>query len=150
MKTIILDSGPVGMIVNPNAKSEVTLACQSWFNQMANNGYSIVLPEIIDYEVRRELILTNKSRSLQQLNILKRELYYLPLTTESILLAAQLWAAVRQSGQPTADPKALDGDVILAAQVLSSIDPSFNPIVATTNVAHIERFIPAQLWETVD
>ena len=150
MKTIILDSGPVGMIVNSNAKSSLTLDCQAWFSQLSNNGYLIVLPEIVDYEVRRELILQNKSRSLQQLDILKHGLYYLTLTTEAILLAAQLWAEVRRSGQSTADPKALDGDVILAAQVLNQFSPAFEPIVATTNVAHIKRFTPAQLWESID
>ena len=138
------------MIVNSNAKSNVTLDCQAWFSRLAYNGYLMVLPEIVDYEVRRELILQDKLRSLQQLDILKHGLYYLTLTTEAMLLAAQLWAEVRRSGQSTADPKALDGDVILAAQVLNQFSPAFDPIVATTNVAHIKRFTPAQLWESID
>jgi hypothetical protein len=29
-KTIILDSGPLGMVTNPRAKSEVTKACNHW------------------------------------------------------------------------------------------------------------------------
>ena len=147
---IVLDSGPLGMIINPRAKSPETLACQAWFDRLDLAGYNFVIPEIVDYEVRRELLLQKKTTSLRLLDNLKTDLIYLPITTEAMLLASRLWAEVRRSGQPTADSKALDGDVILAAQVLSSIDPSFNPIVATTNVAHIERFIPAQLWETVD
>ena len=146
---IILDSGPLGMIINPRAKSPKTLACQAWFIQRAQAGYEMVIPEIVDYEVRRELLLRRNVAAIHQLELLKKEIIYLPITTEAMLLASQLWSEVRRSGQPTSDSKALDGDVILAAQVMSSIDPSFNPIVATTNVAHIERFIPAQLWETI-
>jgi predicted nucleic acid-binding protein len=50
--------------------------------------------------------------------LLKSEIIYLPITTEVMLKAAQLWAQVRQQGKPTADNKALDGDVILAAQAI--------------------------------
>lgn len=38
------------------------------------------------------------------------------MNTAIMLQAAQFWAEARQRGIPTADPKALDGDVILAAQ----------------------------------
>ena len=150
MKTIILDSGPLGMIVNPKAKSETTKACQDWFERMLRGGAMIYIPEIVDYEVRRELIRCRKIQSLQKLYAVQQLIEHIPITTEAIVRAAELWAEVRRSGQPTADSKALDGDVILAAQVLTRFPLSDHPIVATTNVAHIERFIPAQLWETVD
>ena len=149
MTIIILDSGPLGMIVNPRARSPKTFACKDWFNQRMEQ-YEIVIPEIAAYEVRRELILQGKTRSLQNLSQIQQLTTYLPITTEAIVRAAELWAEVRRLGQPTADSKALDGDVILAAQVLTRFPPLDNPIVATTNVAHLERFIPAQLWETVN
>ena len=67
-----------------------------------------------------------------------------------MLLAAELWAEVRQSGRPTADPKALDGDVILAAQAkLLSERSESEVIVATTNIGHLKRFVPAADWQSI-
>ncbi len=45
----------------------------------------------------------------------------------------------------------MDGDCILAAQALLSVGPSdtVTVAVATDNVAHLSRFIDAQLWETI-
>lgn len=45
---------------------------------------------------------------------------------------------------PTADPKDLDGDVILAAQALES-----GGIVATDNVGHLGRYVTAKNWRDV-
>jgi hypothetical protein len=56
---------------------------------------------------------------LTRLDGLARLLEYLPLTTAAMRQAAVFWAQGRQQGQPTADDKALDGDVILAAQAMT-------------------------------
>ena len=57
--------------------------------------------------------------------------------------AATLWASVRQEGQPTADPQALDGDVILSAQALSMGYSPNELVAATTNVGHLSRLVTA-------
>jgi hypothetical protein len=64
-------------------------------------------------------------------------------------LAAQLWARARQQGQPTADPKELDADVILSAQVLGLSLPAGEAVIATTNVGHLSRFAAAQAWQQI-
>jgi predicted nucleic acid-binding protein len=110
----------------------------------------IVIPEIADYEVRRELIRAGLLKSLRRLDNLKQTLEYVPIQTETLLLAAHLWAEARQSGQPTADPKALDGDVILSAQARLLSNDTTDVIVATTNVAHLSRFVTALDWQSID
>ena len=66
-------------------------------------------------------------------------------------LAANLWATSRSQGQPTADPKTLDADVIIAAQcqLIQQEYPGQSLIIATTNVNHLSRFIEAQEWQNI-
>lgn len=106
-------------------------------------------PEIADHEVRRELLRAGKSRGIQQLDELKRVLEYAPLTTEAMLLAAQFWADARRQGRPTADPHALDADVILAAQATLIAAPGDEVVVATTNPAHLGHFVDARIWQDI-
>lgn len=72
------------------------------------HGMSVYVPEIADYELRRELLRIKSSRSITRLDQLKVRLNYAPITTEAMLNAAELWAAARHAGKPTADEKALD------------------------------------------
>ena len=137
---VLLDAGPLGMISNPNA-SITNSACYQWMESLVLNGDEVLVPEIADYEVRRELLRARKIHGLARLDILKNSLGYLPLTTPVMLKAAELWAQARNSGLPTADPKALDCDVILAAQALEK-----DGIVATENVGHLSRFVDARDW----
>ena len=142
---VILDTGVLGKVTNPKTNQD----CLNWLITLDINGYEIAIPEIADYELRRELIRANKLKGIQRLDQLKNEIIYLPITTSVMLYAAKLWAEVRQSGQATADPKSLDGDVILAAQALLQAQQVYKVIVATTNVKHISRFVDARLWTDI-
>lgn len=83
-------------------------ACQQWLRRLLERGRRIVIPEIADYEVRRELIRARKQPGIKRLDALEASLDYLPLTTAAMRRAAALWAEIRQEGLPTADSKALD------------------------------------------
>jgi predicted nucleic acid-binding protein len=116
------------MVTNPRAKSADCQACKEWLQSMLTQGVVVAIPEIIDYEVRRELIRANRLASIRQLDQLLDLALYLPITTEAMRRSARLWAVARQTGQPTAHPQALDGDVILAAQTIEAFgnDPGVN------------------------
>jgi hypothetical protein len=107
------------------------------------------LPEIADYEVRRELLRARKTASVGRLDRLKETLQYSPLTTEAVLQAAMLWAESRQRGVVTADDKALDGDVLLVAQAITSGLPISDIIVITSNPSHFSHLIRAEQWTDV-
>ena len=90
-----------------------------------------------------------KTKGIAKLDGFKTTFRYLPITTQVMLRAADLWAHSRRSGLPTGDPKKLDIDVILSAQALTLAVPSADIIVATTNVSHISRFVAADLWTNI-
>jgi len=147
-RMIFLDSGPLGLLANPGGGAE-SLRCKAWVNVLASRGDRIVIPEIADYEVRRELLRGKKVASLGRLDGLESVWDYLPLTTAHVRKAAELWAEARIKGYPTAADKALDGDVILAAQALLSARDGDELIVATTNPGHLSRFLDARPWQAI-
>jgi len=147
-QVILLDSSPVGLITNPKA-NPLALQCQKWFTKLLERECEIVLPEIVDYEVRRELLRANKLSGLQKLDQLKSAIIYLPITTEVMLKSAELWAEARKKGKQTADNKALDGDVILAAQALLLKGYGHDVVIATSNQKHLSFFVNAKDWQEI-
>lgn len=150
---ILLDSGPLGLITHPQSSPEAD-ACKEWLRNLPPAGHLALVPEIIDYETRREILRRNSMNALQRLNALKTPNSYLPLTTEAMLQAAQFWATAQQQGLPTADRLALDADVILAAQAATLAPAAWGMagarvVVATVNVGHLGRFVEARDWQAI-
>jgi predicted nucleic acid-binding protein len=114
-------------------------------------GVVVIVPEIADYEIRRELIRAGKTAGVDRLNGFIGALQgrYLPITTPAIRLAADLWARSRNAGLTTADARALDADVILAAQALEAGWHESDFVVASVNVRHISRFVPCRSWTEI-
>jgi predicted nucleic acid-binding protein len=146
---IVLDSGPLGLILQELGYHQAD-QCREWLKRHLAAGTRVIVPEIVDYEIRRELLRLNKSGAVAKLDAFEAPPgRYLHLNTADLRVAAELWAQARQQGRPTADPHALDIDVILAAQALSVGVPPADFVVATTNVAHLARFVPAQHWSRI-
>ncbi|MEG4058170.1 MULTISPECIES: nucleic acid-binding protein [unclassified Microcoleus] len=149
-RIVFLDSGPLGIVTNPKATSPLYQEGKLWLQSLPLKGYIVILPEIADYEVRRELIRAGKAAGIRRLDELKSQLPYRHLTTEVMLLVAQLWADSRRRGRPTAEPNALDGDVILAAQAILEASEGDEVVIATTNVGHLSQFVDAREWRLIE
>jgi hypothetical protein len=147
--SVFLDSGPLGLVTQWKGRSPEVDACRQWLTDLLANGWIVYLPEIADYEVRRELVRSGKVSSVRRLDGLVAAVTYLAITTEAMRVAADLWAQARNGGWATSDPKALDGDVILAAQALTLRPTPANLVIATENVAHLSRYAPAQDWRSI-
>lgn len=147
-RVVVLDTGPLGLITNPRQTPEVE-ACVAWLRSILTAGVRVVLPEVADYELRRELLRAGKRNGLRRLDEAGQRLDYTPITTSVMRRAAELWAELRRQGLPTADARALDADAILAAQALLVAAPGDTLVVATTNVGHLARVVPAQRWQDI-
>ena len=148
MRLVFLDTGTLGMIANPRGTPRA-VQCQQWARNLLVAGVRVFVPEICDYEERRKLIHAGSTSGLARLDRLKIGFDYAPITTDVMLKAAEFWAATRRAGLPTAPPDSLDGDVILAAQVILSAGVGDIATVATDNVGHMARFVDAQPWEAI-
>jgi predicted nucleic acid-binding protein len=147
---IMLDAGPVGMLSNASGDEE-NARCQAWFARLPLDRVLPVVPEIADYEVRRELLRARKTTGLAHLDALTSTVTYLSIDTATMRRAAELWARARQRGRPKADPHALDADVILAAQAqLLGEATGDEVVVATTNIRHLAQFVDARRWQEVE
>lgn len=142
----MLDAGPLGLVTNPKLSAE-SKACAQWLQTHITSGSRIVIPEIADYEVRRELVRANKKKGISRLDDLAELIEYLPITTVAMRQAAKLWAQARQQGQPTAGDKTIDGDMVLVAQAITLGISDI--VIVTTNVGHLSRFITAELWKNI-
>jgi hypothetical protein len=63
-RVVLLDTGIIGLITNPKRAPE-SLACNCWLQILIKAGIRVILPEIADYEVRRELLRANKIKGIK-------------------------------------------------------------------------------------
>ena len=144
--TVVLDSSPLWLLTMTRPVPDA-LACQRWADDLRAAGHRVILPDIADYEVRRELLLLGAAARLRRLNAHNGSFRYIDLNRAIMRRAAELWAFARQTGQPTAGDNTIDADMILIAQAESLNDP--HAIIATSNVGHLARFFPAEVWSNI-
>jgi len=152
---IVLDSYPLGnaavALASSGAAPTSSQHCRQWMIDCERAGSVLLVPAIAYYEEAREMEMRQAARQIARLqNFCFDPARFIPLTTDHLTQAASLWGQARRQGQPTSDRHALDGDVILASQVLSLGLPSGQYVVATRNVQHLVRFgLPAEEWQNL-
>jgi len=134
---LLLDTSVLGWVCHPRKHGEV----REWFRR-AVAAHDILISEVADYELRRELLRIGSTRSLARLDELGRELVYVPVTTATWRSAARLWAGLRRVGVVTAGHQALDADVLISVQAQTE-----GAAVVTSNVDH---FVTVQALEWRD
>lgn len=150
---VYLDSTPLGMATQEKGKSPQSDECRAWVFRLLDNGIRVIIPEIADYEIRRELLRNKNKNGATRLTNLRDDVSYLAITTQAMERAAELWADARNTGRATADKHALDGDVIVSAQALVDAEAhGLQPdefVIATINVRHLAHYANAALWQDI-
>jgi hypothetical protein len=105
MRVIVLDSGPLGLLMHTKHTKEAG-ACRAWLGRHLTAGVRVVVPAIVDYELRRELIRGKIPAAVSALDAFNAAEAgrLLLLTSADLRLAAELWAQLRNQGTPVADP----------------------------------------------
>lgn len=147
---LLLDSNILGQLVQPVAtqnRSVVTIIGRLF----RDVRYEICFPEVVDYELRRKLLHLAQhphqarkwaQEALKDLDQLVSK-NYIPITTETMRLAAKLWAQTRISGRPRGSEEKLDIDVILAAQAQQA-----GGQIITTNEKHFRDIADVFDWRS--
>jgi predicted nucleic acid-binding protein len=148
--SLFIDSNILGQLVQPVAEKNrpVVTLMERLFHDVR---YQICFPEIVDYELRRKLLHLahhpHQARkwareALKDLDQLVSR-NYIPITTETMRLAAELWAQTRISGRPRGSEEKLDIDVILAAQAQQA-----GGQIITTNEKHFRDIAEVFDWRS--
>jgi predicted nucleic acid-binding protein len=150
MTIISLDSAPLSLVTFPKPAAEAD-ACKQWLIGKLSGGARLVVPEIVDYELRRELLRAGKTAGIGRLDafLAADPTRLIRIDSAAMRRAADLWADARRAGLPTADEKELDIDAVQAAQLLTAgFDPA-DLVIATSNVGHLSRFLRAETWDNI-
>ncbi|MFO0812752.1 MAG: nucleic acid-binding protein [Gemmatales bacterium] len=142
--TYLLDAGPLGLLAH--SRSTARLPIQSWVYQQLQDGNTVLISEVADYEVRRELIrLIQKQQlpasRLTRLDALQSFCPLTLLTHSNWQQAAELWASMRNQGIPTSELASLDADVLVISQTLE-----LDATVVTVNPKHFEVHCKTLAW----
>lgn len=141
-KPVILDSGPLGQLCNPSPRRHLEI--KLWLANLCALELPVIVPAVVDYEVRRNLMLAGLAASLELLDEIGARVTLLAPSTGVYQSAAGIWAQARRHGRSTSHPLDLDVDVIVAAIAIET-----GGIVATDNVAHLARFVDARPWYAI-
>lgn len=155
---VILDSNILTLLVTPldeklSEDEKLTKEihqCTKWFERLLSKGARIIVSDICDYEVRRELIRI-KSKSVQELDNLRDLIEFKPVTFAVLEKAAELWAEARYLSQSNKIKENIDVDCILAAQwcLLKEQYPGRKVIIATKNIKDFQRVTDCDVWSNI-
>ena len=113
--------------------------CGARLAELEMAGVSILIPAVIDYEVRRELVRSGRRPNFKSWRNC-RTFPILPVSGAAWFRAAEFWALSRRMGLPTGSDAALDADAVLAGCAATVGRPGDEVVIASSNVRHLSRF----------
>lgn len=148
MKTVVLDSLPLAELCRKKIKDEVG----NLLLFLRNQKISLRVAEITEYELRRELLRSQRYRSDNRLNKFYLTNRIIPIDRLALIKASEIWAELRNLGIPTASNERIDIDTIMIAQSLTLKKDFQEVIILTSDPEDISRFCRygIRVWQWQD
>jgi len=148
---LLLDTNAIIRLCHPRRDPQIKAWLQGWLaHAQAEGEVEVIVSAAADYEARRGYLWKldghpDEPKALARLNELCDLLGIHPIPLKVLRRAAEFWAGARKGGYSTAEERALDWDVIVAAEATE-----LGAIVVTSNAGHISRYgVDARDWSAV-
>lgn len=155
MRTLLLDTGPLGEIVHSTTATRDKIL--SWLLPLQRAGVRIAVPATADYENRRKLThlaqstdpirARNAEESIRRLDQFITVVSYLPVGRLTVGRASVHWSQSKLRNLVTAPDHDINFDLLICAA--ANEENGGASIIATSNPRHLPRFAKAKVWEQI-
>jgi predicted nucleic acid-binding protein len=148
---LLLDTNLLRRLCHPSSHADVQEWYRGWLNYgRAGGDVEFVISAVADYELRRGYMYAldrceDARQSLAHLDKLCHVWEVQQVSPRNFRDAARMWADARRGGFPTAEERAVDWDILIAAQAKE--EPA---IVVTSNEKHLTCYgVDARDWHKI-
>ena len=151
---ILIDTGIVGLLTQPNSTEESSLVL-NWMYGLLAKSVIVLSSDVCDYEIRRGLELARLEDKcidgIEKLDQLREVIEFLPITNRCLNHASVYWADAISKSQLNAPRRDINFDLILCGtwKKLTEDYPGQEVIIATKNLRDFLRFADVDLWQNI-
>ena len=127
---ILLDSGPLGKFVHQRETYQEEISLLNHFAK--TEGISILVPEIIEIELKEELLKQNFIKSISKLNKFKRQNRIIPLNDSDRILSIAIENDLKSQGQQVASTIPSNDGILVAQAINLELSDQYNRVIILT------------------
>lgn len=127
---ILLDSGPLGKFVHQKQTYQQEISLLNDFAK--TKGISILVPEIIEIELKEELLKWNFVKSISKLNKFKRQGRIIPLNDSDRSLSIAIENDLKTQGQRVASTIPSNDGILVAQAINLRLSGQYNHVIILT------------------
>lgn len=133
---ILLDSGPLGKFVHQRETFQAEISLLNNFAKA--EGISILVPEIIEIELKEELLKRDFIKSISKLNKFKRQDRIIPINDSDRSLSIVIEEDLKSQGQQVASSIPSNDGILVAQAINLKLSRRYQRvIILTENTKHL-------------
>lgn len=127
---ILLDSGPLGKFVHQKETYQEEISLLNDFAK--TKGISILVPEIIEIELKEELLKRDFVKSISKLNKFKRQDRVIPINDSDRSLSIAIENDLKTQGQQVASTIPSNDGILVAQAINLRLSGQYNHVIILT------------------